>query len=146
MILLLKNYQLEDRVHSCFLSCLLLIHSHTIVRICPPQNATLEDIFVNKDKIDNALRSLSGVSIFSVEMVNPYAHHRQLLLGGGAGVQTTVPNEQGEKMVEIVPESSNFDESIIPDEKEDVEVVINNNQIEDVKCQEIESGVQQKKE
>lgn len=79
-------------------------------------------------------------------MVNPYAHHRQLLLGGGAGVQTTVPNEQGEKMVEIVPESSNFDESIIPDEKEDVEVVINNNQIEDVKCQEIESGVQQKKE
>lgn len=48
---------------------------HTIVRICPPQNASLEDIYVNKDKIDLALRSLDGVSIFSVEVINPYAHH-----------------------------------------------------------------------
>lgn len=120
-------------------------HSHTIVRICPPQNATLEDVYVNKDKIDNALRSLSGISIFSVEMVNPYAHHRQLLLGGGAGVQTELPSEEGEKTVEIVPESSNFDESIIPDEKEDIEVVINNNQIENEKCGVIEGSVNQDK-
>lgn len=105
----------------------------------------MEDVYVNKDKIDNALRSLSGISIFSVEMVNPYAHHRQLLLGGGAGVQTELPSEEGEKTVEIVPESSNFDESIIPDEKEDIEVVINNNQIENEKCGVIEGSVNQDK-
>ena len=31
------------------------------------------------------------------------------------------------------PESSNYDESIIPEKKDDVEVVINNAQIEDAK-------------
>ena len=83
---------------------------------------------MNKDKIDQALRSLEGVCIFSVEMVNPYAHHRQLLLGGGAGTQTAVVQEEGEKpAIEIVPESSENDASILPkDQKGDVEVVINN--------------------
>lgn len=83
---------------------------------------------MNKDKIDQALRSLEGVCIFSVEMVNPYAHHRQLLLGGGAGTQTAVAKEEGEKpAMEIVPESSENDDSILPkDQKGDVEVVINN--------------------
>lgn len=100
---------------------------HTIVRICPPQNASLEDIFVNKDKIDMALRNLEGVCIFSVEMVNPYAHHRQLLLGGGAGIHTEIPQEGEKPVVEIIPENSDNDESIIPPEKkDDVEVVITN--------------------
>ena len=105
------------------------IHRHTIVRICPPQNTSLEDIFVNKDKIDRALRSLDGISIFSVEMVNPYAHHRQLLLGGCAGTQCEAVKAEGEEpMMEIIPESSENDQSIIPkDEREqDVEVVITN--------------------
>ena len=126
----LKRFWPDVRVPLCsFFLYFEIISSHTIVRICPPQNATLEDIFENKDRIDNVLHSFSGISIFSVEMVNPYSRHRQLLLGGGAGVPTTVlGDEEGEKMVEIVPESSNFDESIIPDEKEDVEVIINNSQ------------------
>ena len=106
---------------------ILLISRHTIVRICPPQNASLEDIFVNKDKIDMALRNLEGVCIFSVEMVNPYAHHRQLLLGGGAGIHTEIPQEGEKPVVEIIPENSDNDESIIPPEKkDDVEVVITN--------------------
>ena len=88
---------------------------------------------MNKDMIDNALRSFSGISIFSVEMVNPYAHHRQLLLGGGAGVHTSLPREEGQVAAEIVPETSNFDESIIPDDdKEDVEVVIDNEGIQQI--------------
>ena len=83
---------------------------------------------MNKDKIDQALRSLEGICIFSVEMVNPYAHHRQLLLGGGAGTQTAVVKEEGENpAMEIVPENSENDVSILPkDQKGDVEVVINN--------------------
>ena len=53
---------------------------------------------------------------------------RQLLLGGGAGTQTAVVQEEGEKpAIEIVPESSENDASILPkDQKGDVEVVINN--------------------
>lgn len=109
--------------------------SQTIVRVCPPQNASLDDIFTNKDKIDNALRSLEGVCIFSVEMMNPYRHHQQLLLAGGAGAHYEMPPEkEGEKpVVQMIPESSNYDESIIPEKKDDVEVVINNAQIEDAK-------------
>lgn len=105
------------------------------MRVCPPQNATLDDIFTNKDKIDNALRSLEGVCIFSVEMMNPYKHHQQLLLAGGAGAHYEVaPEKEGEKpVVQMIPESSNYDESIIPETKDDVEVVINNAQIEDKK-------------
>lgn len=105
------------------------------MRVCPPQNATLDDIFTNKDKIDNALRSLEGVCIFSVEMMNPYKHHQQLLLAGGAGAHYEVaPEKEGEKpVVQMIPESSNYDESIIPETKDDVEVVINNAQIEDQK-------------
>ena len=105
------------------------------MRVCPPQNATLDDIFTNKDKIDNALRSLEGVCIFSVEMMNPYKHHQQLLLAGGAGAHYEVASEkEGEKpVVQMIPESSNYDESIIPETKDDVEVVINNAQIEDKK-------------
>ena len=105
---------------------------HTIVRICPPQNASLEDIYVNKDKIDLALRSLDGVSIFSVEMINPYAHHQQLLLGENSTDNASVEQRDTEEkpVVEMMPESSNNDESIIPTDKEDVEVTIDNNEIE----------------
>lgn len=83
---------------------------------------------MNKDKIDQALRTLEGISIFSVEMVNPYAHHRQLLLGGGAGVQCEVVEEGEQPAVELIPESSEYDQSIIPKEEreQDVEVVITN--------------------
>ena len=74
-----------------------------------------------------ALRNLEGVCIFSVEMVNPYAHHRQLLLGGGAGIHTEIPQEGEKPVVEFIPENSDNDESIIPPEKkDDVEVVITN--------------------
>lgn len=74
-----------------------------------------------------ALRNLEGVCIFSVEMINPYAHHRQLLLGGGAGIRTEIPQEGEKPAVEIIPENSDNDDSIIPpDKKNDVEVVITN--------------------
>ena len=105
-----------------------LMSSHTIVRICPPQNTSLDDIFETKDRIDNALRQLGGVCIFSVEMINPYSTHPQLLLGGGAGTQCSVETHHEEPVMTIIPESSNYDESIIPEEKKerDVEVVIEN--------------------
>lgn len=56
-------------------------------------------------------------------------------LAGGAGAHYEMPPEkEGEKpVVQMIPESSNYDESIIPEKKDDVEVVINNAQIEDAK-------------
>lgn len=83
--------------------------------------------------IDNALRAFNGISIFSVEMINPYVRHRQLLLGGSVGDQTAAPTEESPAPTKIIPESSNFDESIIPDEeKDDVEVVIDNDTIQQI--------------
>ena len=115
---------------------------HTIVRICPPQNASLEDIYVNKDKIDLALRSLDGVSIFSVEMMNPYAHHTQLLLGEASSVADGAPSasEAESEPVEMLPESSNNDQSIIPEDDDDVEVTIDNEQLEGAEVKELEGS------
>lgn len=114
---------------------------HTIVRICPPQNASLEDIYVNKDKIDLALRSLDGVSIFSVEMMNPYAHHKQLLLGEASSASAEANASEPESQpMEMLPESSNNDQSIIPEEEDDVEVTIDNDQLEGVEVKELEGS------
>lgn len=115
---------------------------HAIVRICPPQNASLEDIYVNKDKIDLALRSLDGVSIFSVEMMNPYAHHKQLLLGGACAEAPGAPRESAEESqpAEMQPESSNNDQSIIPEKDDDVEVTIDNEQLEGAEVKELEGS------